>query len=362
MLDCIASTRRTLFAGLLGLSLIGLLAGCHTDLLSNRTFECASNDDCVGDYRCDIQQGVCVKEGSVVISTDAGSDAEDGGQDTGPSGDDAGRGQCTQDEDCPQSGAMCILRRCIPPCQSQGQHCATRHRDQGGFLCVGEAAVGVCQAKCDTSRPIASCSQGSFCIGPPDSCHSSQCDSNADCDSSKKCLHISPNVGFCVDRGTGQVGDTCDTFGDCTDGAWCTGWGDGSLRCSRDCSLWSEGECADEGLACVRVTFTQSACVGRLDMTSKAPLASCGGSAAGGEVCGDHARCSALPLGVDCETYCLDNSDCSGLTSPKNNNIECVNDVLDANNGVGICLEACNTDADCGTNMACQSGHCLPLT
>jgi hypothetical protein len=276
----------------LAAALVLWTAACGTDVVSDRRFECANDDECPDGERCDLdesQKGLCVPSNadSDVVQGDAQGGVDDGDDATQPEGDvtglDAGDGDAsagdadgsdgvlvdaTTGDDAASDGAQEDVDD-LPLDATEGgdteptgdvdedtggpeqQVCTTagdcdvvalgiadlpclRAKCEDGFCAVAPAKA----TPCDDDNP---CTLDDRCVGGECSGQAKECQGSGPCETSS----CDPTTGECA---AAPVVGPCDDGDSCTEGEVCQG-----TVCSGGtsiCGCATVADCPDDGDPC----------------------------------------------------------------------------------------------------------------
>lgn len=334
---------------------------------------------------------------------------------------------CEVDADCP-GASFCASTDtggvCVPTCNAtscrDGYACfdyLNTFRNTCGPAATGTGTVG---AACDVLQDCAGGTEG-FCIESTDwvggYCTLAPCTTNLDCATGSHCGFKEGTAGFCVDDcatqadcragfgcvdadgdaalecapsgiGTGLIGDACTTVADCAGGvdAICInesqGWRSGYCSLG-DCT--TDTDCGDVNLyhcafndgqpgVCLKNCLNGADCrtdgYGCTDMDED-NVNECAPSATGtglpGDACAGTWECAGGSRGFCIGTWpdgycaladCISNGECG-------TGGHC--GFVDATTGAGVCVDSCQTDADCRDGYGCYDldadavNECLPV-
>lgn len=196
-------------------------------------------------YGCsDDDDGTKTPDGSVTLPDGTAADTTIPGQD-GPAEDgsvtaDMGdlpdstvtdSPQCCTQTECEALGQTCNTStcQCEPSsggCTQDGDPCDLAAAPVSGFVCIPDeqGTGGICRVVCD---PSGQCPGGFFCAAG-DYCAPSECDgffANT-CPAGEKCFPVDETSYVCIDSGTAQEGDACESQSDCGLELICAGGGE----------------------------------------------------------------------------------------------------------------------------------------
>ncbi len=226
-----------------------------------------------------------------------------------PDGFDYCGKNCTSDNNCPENTYCYDIQGGTDQCAAFNGYC----NQQGGNIPIGYFCYG--HATCETSLCLAL---------PGDAYCSKECNSDANCPGSMKCIS-----DYCIQGGSTPLGGSCENHSDCQT-AMCMGIGGDNAVCTQEC--YSDNQCPGN-FGCI-----SGHCLG-------------GGSTKYGANCDtdmecETVNCTSLGAMEDaiCTKECEKNSDCPG-------NDPCTYE---------LCVPPGNTPfgGDCQSHLDCQSGFC----
>lgn len=349
--------------------------------------ECESNVDCGANETCNLATNTCEPirtENNGSNNTSPGNIAS---QDTGFNpGSDAGMTSPDMDQSCGDSCAsdevcmagecvsacpegcpgnqMCTASGCVfPECTSAGDPCDSQMGDQGDFLCLsGEDEPGTCATTCSEPGTVDNCAQGEYCFSLNTenyaACLASDCRSTADCDAGDTCVDFGNEFGACIPPGQIAIGDSCSAGDSCVAGAFCriVDQNADTGVCAPLCDPWAATSDCPAGQSCgYFLTWRAGLCTDDVDPVATRPFERCSSA---GSACNDGIRCLPLPSENVCFQYCRPGgNDCVGIL-PDGTDGLCNNYAFYGNREIGLCVGACVSDGDCGTDGRCDNQIC----
>jgi hypothetical protein len=269
---------------------------------------------------------------------------------------------CDTDQTC--DNGVCVDDQ-QATCSAKGEPCDPGVADQGNFWCAGDGdGGGECLPKCSETVTAQGCATGEYCwnIGdqsnPAPACIESQCDVHSDCDSNT-CINFDNQFGLCSASGSVGEGQWCDpsATNECQSGMFCREEpsGSGQGACRQLCDPWGTSSGCPSGQLCDLFTSRDGICRTDVDATGNDPFYQCSTS---GSMCDDGVLCLEFSSDNFCVPYCRTGmNDCAGTSGGQFSEV-CNNYVVAGERSWGLCLPACQSNADCCSDSFCPDHEC----